>query len=69
MGDSLATLGTTITKALPGNLLALLLLNVLVVGGMMYVEDRRSEARGVMISRIIEYCLHVTPSAPGRPPL
>jgi hypothetical protein len=57
VSESLSQLGQAITKALPGQFLALLLLNVLVVGGMLWVEDHRAESRAEFMNKIIENCM------------
>ena len=54
--NGLLGLAGKLTTSLPAQFLALLLLNLLVVGGLLWIEDRRADAREHVLIKLLDTC-------------
>lgn len=58
--EAQSVLGLTgkLAGSLPGQFLALLMVNVLLVGGMFWLEDSRNERREHVLLKLLDTCAH-----------
>lgn len=56
-GESTASTAARLLGTLPAPYLALVLVNIIVIGGLIYLEDRAANHRSTLISNLLDTCI------------